>query len=361
MAESVDAEGLNPSALSGAYGFKSHPGHRSWLGFAVGLVVLAPMLSCNSAATPSPPVVSEGLVAATPTFADGETVQVFSGDPNAEPRTALGRLRARYFPVWSQELDWAFPPERCSSPWELDAIASPVSSAPREVLGNPNRAAARAVMLYEHLLADALVRPGPLQQLCVAVAALPPARTANLQVLASYIETGKRRSEPPVYPPSVEIVAVAPAAALATACVEPGYATVLAPDGEVDAQPQAPVRLQAYLLSLASGREDAVADVSFRVSQVFHLPAEECGELLEWTEEWQQQAIAWAAEGQLWEIARARVSEEELCVSEQIPSAASGATSEQSRRAEQDSGTRSSPATVSGERFSPSDCPRNWT
>ncbi len=243
-----------------------------------------------------------------------ESAQI--GDPDADPRTALGRLRARYFPKWSSELDWAFPPEVCETPWELDGIAAPAAHVDSQVLGDIHKAAALAVMLYERTTSQALFEPSVLSQICVSAVSLPPARTANLEVLASYIERESRRLEAPNYPGEVEVIAHAADAVLAAACVKPGYPTVLAADGGVVAEPQAPVRLQTYLLALASGQEDEVADVTLRVSRLFHRPADGCGELLEWVYEWRLRVEAWIAEGQLWNVANAAVTEEDLCSGE---------------------------------------------
>lgn len=243
-----------------------------------------------------------------------ESAQI--GDPDADPQTALGRLRARYFPKWSSELDWAFPPEVCETPWELDGIAAPAAYVDSQVLGDIHKAAALSVMLYERTTSQALFAPSVLSQICVSAVSLPPARTANLEVLASYIERESRRVEAPNYPDEVEVIAHAPDAVLAAACVKPGYPTVLGADGGVVAEPQAPARLQTYLLALASGQEDEVADVTLRVSRLFHSPAGDCEELLEWVYEWRLRVEAWIAEGQLWNVANAAVTEEDLCSGE---------------------------------------------
>ena len=97
-------------------------------------------------------------------------------DPNADPRTPLGELRARYLPIWSPDFDWAFPPEVCGSDWALDAIAEPTSNPNLGVLGDVVAAAALSVMRYEHLLTGALAEPDVLGQLCVAVATVGSAR-----------------------------------------------------------------------------------------------------------------------------------------------------------------------------------------
>jgi len=294
---------------------------------SVALAALAGMLSCSSCANPSDETLAEESL--PPMFADADSGEgVFSSsvdlaeaaaeiaDPNAEPQTALGRLRARYFPKWSSDLDWAFPPDVCESPWELDAIAVGVSYADSRVLGDVHRAAALAVMRYELFTSRAMFEPSALSQICLSTVSLPPARTTNLAVLASYIDSGARRVETPSHPSSVEIIAVAPSAVLAAACVKPGYATVLSADSVVVSEPQAPVRLQTYLLTLASGQEDEVADVTLRVARLFHRPADGCEELVEWLGEWRLRVEAWIAEGRLWNAADAVITQEELCSGE---------------------------------------------
>ena len=312
-------------SLGGVVGNSS----RGWLLSAlVTLMMAGVMLSCSSGDAPADAgSASESLPESLPQSLDAgaetgraeaggadpweESAQI--GDPDADPRTALGRLRARYFPKWSSELDWAFPPEVCETPWELDGIAAPAAHVDSQVLGDIRKAAALTVMLYERTISQALFEPSVLSQICVSTVSLPPARTANLEVLASYIDRESRRAEAPNYPGEVEIIAHAPASVLAAACVKPGYPTVLAADGGVVAEPQAPVRLQTYLLALAAGQEDEVADVTLRVSRLFHRPADGCEELVEWVYEWRLRVEAWIAEGQLWNVADAAVTEEDLC------------------------------------------------
>ena len=231
-----------------------------------------------------------------------------------DPRTPLGELRAAHLPVWDRELDWAFPPEVCGSAWELDAVASPDGGTTSSFLLDPVPAtAALAVMRYEHLFSAALAAPSALAQLCVAVAAVEPARSESLAVLVSYLETGSRRAEPARHPDEVTVVAVAPTSVLAAACIEPGYPTVVTASGEVRSEPRAPARLQAYLLRVARGLEDDVADVSLRVSTVYHRPAESCEELAAWTGEWRGRAEQWAAEGRLWEPVGLTITAGDLC------------------------------------------------
>ena len=110
-------------------------------------------------------------------------------DPDATPRTELGELRARYLPLWTQDFDLAFPPHVCGTAWELDAIAVPVTGVNVSHYGDPATMAALAVMRYEHLLASAFAKPTRLAQLCLAVAAVDPARTEALAAFAPAIGT----------------------------------------------------------------------------------------------------------------------------------------------------------------------------
>ena len=241
-------------------------------------------------------------------FVDRPAVEVPSSDgwgpfldPDAEPRTDLGRLRARHLPVWTSDLDWAFPPETCGTAWELDGIAESTLAFDTEVLGDFATAAALSVMRYEHQLSRALADPDPLAQLCVATASVGPARSDAMDILASYLATGARRAEPAGYPDEVWILAVSPSSALSVACVTPGYPAVVRADGETIESAQSPARLQTYLLSVSRGLEDQVADISYRVSNASHRTAQDCSELDDWAAEWDQQIQDWVAEGQLWE------------------------------------------------------------
>jgi len=84
-------------------------------------------------------------------------------------------------------------------------------------------------------------------------------------------------------------------------------------DGALVEAPRAPARLQAYLLALARGLEDQVADLSYRVWEASHRPADDCSELEGWTVEWQAQVQAWIDEGQLWSPLAAEVTVQGLC------------------------------------------------
>ena len=234
-------------------------------------------------------------------------------DPTADPRTDLGELRARYLPIWSPDFDWAFPPEVCGSDWALDAIAEPTSAADLAVLGDAVAAAGLSVMRYEYLLSRALAEPDVLEQLCVAVATVGPARTDALDLLASYLGSGIRSAEPAAYPDNVTIVAGGPTAVLAVACVAPGYVGVVVGEGRTVEDALAPARLGVYLLSITRGLEDTVTDISYRVSNVTDRPAEACDELDSWVAEWDQQAADWAASGEIWGPVGRTVTAEELC------------------------------------------------
>ena len=234
-------------------------------------------------------------------------------DPDADPSTALGRLRAQHLPVWTSDFDWAFPPEVCDSAWELDAIAEPTLGADIAVLGDFATAAALTVMRYEHQFSRALAEPSPLAQLCVATASVEPARSDALGVIESYLATGARRSEPAAYPEEVWIVAVSPTSAVSVACVTPGYPTVVGADGETIGPSQSPARLQAYLLVVSRGLEDPVTDISYRVSNASHRPAEDCQGLYDWAIEWDDQVQTWIAEGQIWESLGAIITTEGIC------------------------------------------------
>lgn len=253
---------------------------------------------------------------------DRPAVEVPSGgdllrflDPGAAPSTDLGRLRAQHLPVWTSDFDWAFPPEACATAWELDGIAEPTAGADIAVMGDFVTAAALTVMRYEHQLSRALADPSPLAQLCVATATVEPARTDDLTVLASYLATGTRRSAPAAYPDEVWIVAVSPTAAVSVACVTPGYPSVVSAAGETLAPAQSPTRLQAYLLAVSRGLEDQVADISYRVSNASHRPAEDCGELDAWALEWDGHVQTWIGEGQIWEPLGAILTADEICES----------------------------------------------
>ena len=234
-------------------------------------------------------------------------------DPDAEPTTALGRLRAQHLPVWTSDFDWAFPPEACDSAWELDGIAEPTAAADLAVLGDFATAAALAVMRYEHQFSRALADPTPLAQLCLAVASVEPARTEALSVLASHLETGARHAEPATYPDEVWIIGVSPASALSVACVTPGYPAVVGVGGETIEPAQSPARLQAYLLSVSRGLEDQVTDISYRVSNATQQPAEDCQGLNAWATEWDGHVQTWIAEGQIWEPLDAILTADAIC------------------------------------------------
>ena len=236
-------------------------------------------------------------------------------DAAADPSTDLGRLRAQHLPVWTSDFDWAFPPGACDTAWELDGIAEPTLGADIVVLGDFATAAALTVMRYEHQFSRALAEPSALSQLCVATASVEPARSDALDVLESYLATGSRRTAPAAYPEEVWIVAVGPTSALSVACVTPGYATVVGADGTVIQAPQAPSRLQTYLLTVSRGLEDGVVDISYRVSNATHRPAEDCQGLYDWAVEWDDHVQNWIAEGQIWESLGAILTVDGICES----------------------------------------------
>lgn len=223
-------------------------------------------------------------------------------DPAADPRTPLGALRARYFPVWTQDFDGAFPPEVCGTAWELDAIAAPVTNVDVSPYGDPRLMAALAVMRYEHLTSRALARPAPLEQLCVAVASMDPARADALGRLVPHVESGEPGTAPVAFPGEVTLLAAGPSAALAVACTA----------ADAPTEP-AQARLAAYLLHLAQGSEDRVVDISYRVTRVDSRSAGSCAELPEWTALWEQQASDWIAEGQAWTRGWLVISVDDIC------------------------------------------------
>lgn len=265
-------------------------------------------------------------------------------DPGADPRTPLGELRAGYLPVWSPDFDRAFPPQVCGSDWALDAIAEPAPPRYPEILGDAAAAAALAVMRYEWLLSASLAAPEVIDQLCVAVAAVGAARAEGLDLLAAYLAGGLRNAGPAAYPEEVTVVARGPAAALAVACVPgshpagtgtagitdstaptgssgdgevPGSDPAVAGSAETAAVPgdgTAPgVRLGAYLLATAHGLEDAVADVSYRVSEARHRPAEGCAALAGWAADWDREVQDRVTGGEIWAPVGRTVGVAELC------------------------------------------------
>ena len=236
-------------------------------------------------------------------------------DPDADPGTALGRLRAQHLPVWTPDFDWAFPPETCDSAWELDSIAEPAPNADTAALGDFAVAAALAVMRYEHQYSRALADPSALAQLCVAVASVDPARSESLDVLASHLATGSRRAGPAAYPQEVAIVAVSETAAVAVACITPGYPDMIRADAAAIEPARPPARLAAYHLPVSRGLEDQITDISYRVSDTAHRPAQNCDSLDAWANEWNGHMQTWIAEGQIWEPLGAILTAEEICES----------------------------------------------
>ena len=285
------------------------------------MVALLGATACSSQSGGIEQYTIDGTSAPDRASVDRPVVEVPSGrapaflDPDAAPSTALGRLRAQHLPVWTSDFDSAFPPEACDTAWELDGIAEPALGADLAVMGDFATAAALTVMRYEHQFSRALADPTALSQLCVAAAAVEPARSDALDVLESYLATGARRSEPAVYPDEVWILAVSPTSAVSVACITPGYPAVVGADGETISPAQSPSRLQAYLLTVSRGLEDRVTDVSYRVSNATHRPASDCEGLEAWAGEWDGHVQTWIAEGQIWEPHDAILTAERICQS----------------------------------------------
>ena len=235
-------------------------------------------------------------------------------DPDADPQTPLGRLRARYFPVWTQEFDGAFPPETCGTAWELDGIAEPTGGVDISLYGEVPVMAALGVMRYEHLVSQALADPTPLTQLCVAVGSVGPARTAALESLHAALETSQPASLGASYPSEVTLVAVGPSAALAVACVGPQAAAASTDSGTGEAHsPIEPTYLGAYLLRVSRGHEDRVADTSYRVFEVDHRESPGCSGWEPWLAQWQDAVDTWLNEGQIWQHDGQQITAETIC------------------------------------------------
>ena len=221
-------------------------------------------------------------------------------DPDAQPTTELGWLRAHYLPVWSPELDLAFPPSECGSAWALDAVAEPARDADLRVIGHLPTAAALAVMRYEHLVSRALSAPSAVSQLCVAVGSLDPVRASTLELLASHLRSGEHHAGGSTFPEEVTVVAVGDTRALALACVEPGYSEILDAEGTTRLAASASARITAYLLVVAAGREDRVPDVDYRVADVASEPVSDCSDINAEVEEWAATVSQWIDTGQIW-------------------------------------------------------------
>ena len=205
-------------------------------------------------------------------------------------------------PVWSPELDLAFPPSECGSAWALDAIAEPARNADLRVLGHLPTAAALAAMRYEHLVSRALSAPSAVAQLCVSVASVGPVRTSTLEVLASLLRGGERHVGGRAFPDEVTVLAVGDTRALVLACSEPGYGEILDTDGSVQSASAPAARLSAYLLVVAAGREDRVADVDYRVADVASEPASDCNGIDVFAERWAAEVRRWIDTGQMWAL-----------------------------------------------------------
>ncbi len=286
----------------------------------MGLVtVLA--VSAAACSADSPPVALEFSAPPAAPKDSGPVVEVVPAretpplDPTADPRTELGELRARYLPVWSSDFDWAFPPEVCGSDWPLDAIAEPTNEADLAVLGDAAAAAALSVMRYEHLVSQTLAEPDVLGQICIGVAAVGSARDQGLDTLASHLATGARNVGASTYPNEVMIVAAGPTAALAVACITSVSVGMDAGQDEAAEEMPEPARLGAYLLHVSRGLEDAVADISYRVSSITHWAAEDCSGLDTWAADWSREAGIWAESGEIWGPVDRTVTVDGLCES----------------------------------------------
>lgn len=284
-------------------------------------------------------------------------------DAAADPRTPQGAARARHLPRWTSDLDGAFPPAVCGSSWELDAIAERAHGIDIAAYGDPAAMAALAVMRYEHLLSRAMAAPSALAQLCIAVAAVDPARGAALAAIAPLIDrapvpgadasgadlravldvrtapcTLEERREslgagasaaPSVdcvtsIPTTVLVVALGPSAGLAAACIpaQPprgDRATTEADPGGAEPSGGLPAVLRAYQLVPARGIEDAVIDISYRVARTSERPAADCSGMAAWTAEWNRQVHEWLAEGQVWQPMGTAVTVEHLCGAQDDP------------------------------------------
>ena len=282
------------------------------------MVVATITAACGS--DPSPLSGESPLPAPDPDGGNGPVVETVPAttalpplDPNADPRTPLGELRARYLPIWSPDFDWAFPPEVCGSDWALDAIAHPIADANLAILGDPVAAAALSVMRYEFVLSRALSEPDILKQLCIAVATVDPVRRDGLDLLAGHLTASGRGAETAAFPNEVTVVAASPTDVLAVACVTPAGSAEVTGPGEIASDTEAPPALHAYLLAVSRGIEDTVADISYRVSNVSNRQAQSCEETTSWAAEWHQRAAGWAEEGELWAPVGETVTVEQLC------------------------------------------------
>ena len=296
-------------------------------------------------------------------------------DAAADPRTPQGAARARHLPRWTPDLDGAFPPAVCGSSWELDAIAERAHGIDIAAYGDPAAMAALAVMRYEHLLSRAMAAPSALAQLCIAVAAVGPARREALADIAPLIDrapapaadasgadapgadtsgadlptvldvreapcTLEERREslgagasaaPSVdcvtsIPTTVLVVALGPSVGLAVACIpaQPpagDRATTEADPGGAEPSGGMPAVLRAYEFVPARGIEDAVIDISYRVARTSERPAAGCSSMAAWAAEWNRQVHEWLAEGQVWQPVNTEVTLELLCGAQDEPDA----------------------------------------
>ncbi|WP_420446174.1 hypothetical protein [Candidatus Poriferisodalis sp.] len=221
-------------------------------------------------------------------------------DPSADPQTPLGRLRSQYFPVWTSDFDWAFPPDVCDSAWELDGIAVPVAGVNVATYGDPATMAALAVMRFEYFLSRAFADPTPLAQLCIAVGTVDPARGEALEDFNSLLDADEPIAAYNEHPTEVSIVAMSPTAALATACLRPARQPAATDSDHADDSDDASGHLAAYLLVVSQGLEDAAVDVSYRVSGKERDTSVGCTERSSWIAAWQEYVNEWLSQGQVW-------------------------------------------------------------
>ena len=234
-------------------------------------------------------------------------------DPSADPRTPLGALRARYFPIWTEDLDSGFPPAVCETSWELDGIAEPVSGVDITHYGDAATMAALGVMRFEYLRSRALATPHPLAQLCVAVGSVGEARAEVLDELVAQVGDRSSDSAAAAFPQDVTMLAAGPARVLAVACTDAQLdlsTHSTSATGSADAE----AYVGAYQLAVVYGLEDSVVDISLRVSRHEVRSASNCADQMPaWIDEWDAQVRRWIEEGQIWTPIRVHKSVSNVC------------------------------------------------
>lgn len=194
-------------------------------------------------------------------------------------------------------------------------MAVPVLDVDIGLYGEPGAMAALAVMRYEHLVSRAKAAPGPLAQLCIAVAAVDPVRRETLAAFAPLIDSAlegtgaadDRSGGRPqaTLPDTVTVIALSPSTALAAACVAVERSAVL----------------RAYQLVTARGIEDAAIDISYRVARTSERAAADCSGAPAWAAEWDQRVKDWIAEGQVWLPVGRSMTADDLCAAAAEPGA----------------------------------------